>query len=121
MDLILGILGFLLLLLVVVAFAVVAASVLLGVGLAKTLEWLADKLAPRKRTGLGVEGLIGDTATVVKPFSAVSPSFPPEGMVRLHGELWMAKTQRGAQIEVGHPVEVVAVESMMLVVRRKDT
>jgi len=65
-----------------VAFGVVG---LLGIG--ELFFWNRTVRDRRKQVGAGT--LIGRTATVVSPFS-------PEGQVRLDGEVWAARSAKGA-------------------------
>lgn len=59
----------------------------------------------------GAEGMLYRVATVVKPLT-------PTGKVDLQGELWEAVSISGEPIEVGQPVEVIAVERLTLYVDR---
>ena len=81
------------------------------VGVAAAIEigeaWFWWWLSHRRRPAVGVETLVGMTATVVSPCR-------PLGQVRVQGELWEARCERGA--DVGEAVEVVAVDGLTLVV-----
>ena len=81
------------------------------VGVAAAIEigeaWFWWWLSHRRRPAVGVETLVGMTATVVSPCR-------PLGQVRVQGELWEARCERGA--DVGEAVEVVAVGGLTLVV-----
>ena len=57
----------------------------------------------------GAEGMLYRIATVVKPLT-------PAGKVDLQGELWDAVSISGEPIDVGQPVEVIAVEHLTLFV-----
>lgn len=59
-----------------------------------------------------VEALIGAPAVTL---SAVTEL---EGLVKLSGEPWSARSHKG-EIEIGAPVEVVAIEGVTAVVKRK--
>ena len=59
----------------------------------------------------GAEELIDLEGEVVKPLT-------PKGMVRVKGEYWKAKSV-GEDVEVGEKVEVLALEGLTLMVRRK--
>jgi len=49
---------------------------------------------------------------------AVSP-LAPEGMVRIKGELWMAKSA-GGKIDTGEEVTVVGQDGLKLIVRKRS-
>jgi membrane-bound ClpP family serine protease len=63
----------------------------------------------RRRAAVGVETLVGRTAVVVT-------ACRPRGQVRVAGELWQAECAEGA--DPGERVEVVAVDGLLLDVRR---
>ena len=65
------------------------------------------RLARRWRPKTGPETMVGKTAEVVVRCR-------PSGQVRVHGELWEARCEAGA--DVGEAVRVSAVEDLMLVV-----
>ncbi len=65
------------------------------------------RLARRWRPKTGPEAMVGKTAEVVVRCR-------PSGQVRVHGELWEARCEAGA--DVGEAVRVSAVEDLMLVV-----
>ena len=59
----------------------------------------------------GTEAMIGTLGEVVKPLE-------PQGIVRVNGEYWQAKSTDG-NIEAGESVEIVRIEGLKLEVRRK--
>ena len=63
----------------------------------------------RRRSVVGVEALVGARATVVTPCR-------PSGQVRIHGELWQARCDEGA--DPGDVVTVDAVQGLTLAVSR---
>ena len=65
------------------------------------------RLARRWRPKTGAETIVGKTAEVVVRCR-------PSGQVRVHGELWEARCEAGA--EVGEAVRVSARDDLMLVV-----
>lgn len=67
------------------------------------LWWLSHRRAP----SVGVETLVGAKAVAVGPCD-------PYGQVRVRGEIWQARCEAG--LEPGEEAEVVAVESLTLVV-----
>lgn len=69
--------------------------------------WFWWWLSHRRKPFVGVETLVGASATVVSPCR-------PRGQVRVQGELWEARCERGA--DPGDVVEVLAVEGLTLVV-----
>jgi membrane-bound serine protease (ClpP class) len=68
-------------------------------------------LSRRRRVQAGVETLVGERAQVVSPCR-------PLGQVRIHGELWRARCEAGA--DVGESVRVDSVEGLTLKVTRID-
>ena len=71
--------------------------------------WLWWRLSRRRRPAVGVEALVGVSATVVSPCR-------PIGQVRVAGELWRAVCSEGAN--PGDTVHVVAVDGLALIVSR---
>jgi membrane protein implicated in regulation of membrane protease activity len=66
----------------------------------------------REKVVTGVENLVGAVGKAVEPLE-------PEGHVRVHGELWEARSP--TPIDRGARVEVVAVEGLMLEVRPAES
>jgi membrane protein implicated in regulation of membrane protease activity len=85
--------------------------VVLGAGAAIELgeAWFWWWLSHRRRPSVGVETLVGRTATVAS-------ACRPRGQVRVAGELWQAVCEEGA--EAGDVVRVVQVHGLELVVER---
>jgi len=69
------------------------------------------RLARRWKPGTGAEAMIGAEAQVVARCR-------PLGQVKVHGELWQARCEEGA--DIGQKVQIEAIEGLMLVVRRKE-
>ena len=67
------------------------------------------RLARRWKPGTGAEAMIGKEARVVARCR-------PLGQVKVHGELWQARCEEGA--DVGEKVGIEAIEGLTLVVRR---
>jgi membrane-bound serine protease (ClpP class) len=67
------------------------------------------RLARRWRPRTGAEAMIGERAEVVEPCR-------PVGQVRIHGELWQARCQEGA--DVGARVRIDRLDGLTLVVSR---
>ena len=69
--------------------------------------WLFIRLSRRRRVRVGIEALVGATAQVVVPCY-------PTGQVRVHGELWRARCDAGA--DVGETVRITGLEGLTLLV-----
>jgi membrane-bound serine protease (ClpP class) len=84
-----------------------AAAVLAGalVEVGESLFWL--RWSRRRRAQVGAETLIGQSAAVVSPCR-------PLGRVRVHGELWAARCEQGA--DPGDRVRIVGRDSLTLIV-----
>ena len=83
--------------------------VMLGVWIVVVFK-LIKSIGRRRQVG-GREGMIGRPGKVVKPLA-------PEGVIRIHGELWTALCTDG-HAGVDEEVIVVQVEGLRLVVERK--
>ena len=85
-----------------------------GVGLGASIElveaWFWWWLSHRRRPAVGVETLLGATATTLR-------SCRPHGQVRVRGEIWQARCDAGVDADAA--VEVIAVEGLTLVVVRR--
>jgi len=85
-------------------------------GLALVLEvgeiFLWIKFLERYRVRGGVEGMIGERATVIA-------ACDPEGLVRVRGEMWKAATDPAAPLAVGERATVLAVEGLKVRVARE--
>ena len=68
--------------------------------------------ALRTRPVISLPDMIGGIGKVVSPLN-------PEGMVRIKGELWVAKSADGVK-DIGTEVIVVAQDSLKLIVRRSQ-
>lgn len=92
----------------------VARSLVLQAGLAFALALLALSVlvmrAQRRPVRMGREGLIGERGVALS-------ALDPRGRVRVHGEQWAARTA-GEAVPEGADVEVVAVEGLVVIVRR---
>jgi membrane protein implicated in regulation of membrane protease activity len=82
---------------------VLIGGIVLEIG--ETIFWW--KLSHRRKPKVGVETLVGTSATVIT-------SCRPRGQVRVAGEIWTATCADGA--DPGEVVRVVAVEGLALVV-----
>lgn len=77
------------------------------VEVAESLFWIW--LSKRRRSAVGAEALIGEAATVVR-------ACRPLGHVRLHGELWQARCEEGA--DEGEDVRITDLDGLTLTVER---
>jgi len=68
--------------------------------------------ALRRKLLAGLPHMVGSKGKVVSPLA-------PEGLVRIKGELWVAKSAGGV-LESGEEVMVVGQDSLKLVVRETD-
>ncbi len=73
----------------------------------------AYKHAMRPAPPSGAPALVGEEATVVRALS-------PRGMVRVHGELWVARPHRKESIGGGVRVRIVGTKGRELQVERVD-
>ena len=68
--------------------------------------------AHRRKAQTGKEEMIGLSGEVVEPLA-------PEGMVRVRGELWRARSRDGELIHIGEKVKVVEMDGLKLIVVRE--
>jgi len=68
--------------------------------------------ALRRKPAVGLADMVGSKAKVVSPLA-------PEGLVRIKGELWRAKSA-GHRIEAGEEVIVVGQDGLKLAVRKSS-
>ena len=69
--------------------------------------------ALRRKQMVGLPDMVGGRGEVISPLA-------PEGMVRIKGELWVAKSASG-EMEAGGEVIVVRQDGLKLVVRESST
>jgi membrane-bound serine protease (ClpP class) len=95
----------------ILRIAIIVMAILLGLfflfGAATVVR------AHRKKPEAGMEELVGEVGKVVEDLD-------PEGVVKLHGELWKAESRDGKRIPVGEKVRVVEVKGLTLIVERID-
>ena len=84
----------------VAAVTVVFFLVVIGLGIR----------AQRRKPTTGVEGIVGETGEALS-------ALDPEGKVRVHGEIWNARSSSG-KIKKGDRVKVVRMENFTLTVER---
>jgi membrane-bound ClpP family serine protease len=66
--------------------------------------------ALRKKPVAGLSDMVGSRGEVVSPLD-------PEGVVKIKGERWVAKSARG-RLDIGEEVTVVGQEGLKLIVRK---
>jgi membrane-bound serine protease (ClpP class) len=93
------------------AALVIVAGCVLEVGEVVVLRRWSRRLDRRLPPVTGAEAMIGSTAEVVSECR-------PVGQVRVHGELWEARCDDGA--DAGETVHVDAVDGLALVVSRQS-
>ncbi|OGO09698.1 MAG: hypothetical protein A3K46_01995 [Chloroflexi bacterium RBG_13_60_9] len=97
-------------------FQRVSVPLVVGTGIALAAVFsLVIGLALRTRK---LPPAMGSTTLIGKP-GEVREVLDPKGMVQAEGELWSAESEDGAQLEAGARVEVVRVEGLRLIVRKK--
>ena len=93
----------------ILRIAIIVMAILLGLfflfGAATVVK------AHRKKPEAGREELVGEVGKVVEDLD-------PEGVVKLHGELWKAESKDGKSIPVGEKIRVVEVKGLTLIVER---
>jgi len=90
-----------------ISWSVILASVIISIFFFVVIIGLGVKAQRRKPT-TGVEGLIGESGDVIETLKI-------EGVVRVHGELWNAKSLSGT-IEKGSRIRVVKINGLKLLV-----
>jgi membrane protein implicated in regulation of membrane protease activity len=88
------------------AIVIIVACLLEIVEVAVLRRW-SRHLGRRLKPAVGAEAMIGQTAKVVSPCR-------PTGTVRVHGELWEAQCEEGADAK--DTVRIDAVEGLQLLV-----
>ncbi|ACJ16545.1 nodulation protein nfeD [Thermococcus onnurineus NA1] len=68
--------------------------------------------AHRRRPESGKEELIGAKGKVIQELN-------PEGMIRVHGELWKALSKDGSRIPAGEKVRIVEIKGLTLIVEKE--
>lgn len=69
--------------------------------------------ALRKKPEIGLTHMVGSKGKVVSPLV-------PEGLVRIKGELWRAKSA-GGRMDTGEEITVVGQDGLKLIVRKSNT
>jgi membrane protein implicated in regulation of membrane protease activity len=81
--------------------------------------WTQKKLGFPRNVKTGAEGLIGQRATVIRPFAWDERRKCLLGKVRISGEVWWARISEGQEncIQQGQCVRVEGVDGLVLVIR----
>ena len=91
--------------------AIIVMGVLLGAfflfGMAAVIR------AHKRKPEAGKEEMIGEVGKVVEDLS-------PEGLVKVHGEIWRAVSKDGSKIRVGERVKVVGIRGLTLIVEKTE-
>ena len=98
-------------------FNVVVQGVVFGVGAAGSLMFLRP-IALRHLKKKPADHATNIEALIGAPAMTLSAITEHDGLVKLSGETWSARSNTG-EIEVGSQVEVVAIEGATAVVKRK--
>ncbi|MCG7428365.1 NfeD family protein [Dermacoccus nishinomiyaensis] len=87
-------------------------AVAVAVGLLFTLRpMLRRRLRPtRDNTDIGPRSVVGQTGFVVEPVSE------SQGLVKVHGDLWSARTDVRTTLPLGSPVHVIDLQGATLLV-----
>jgi membrane-bound serine protease (ClpP class) len=94
------------------SWSVIFASVIITTFFFVVILGLGIKAQRRKPT-TGIEGLNGETGDVIE-------TLKPEGVVRIHGEIWNAESLSGT-IQKGKRVRVVKINGLKLLVEPSTT
>lgn len=84
-----------------VVILMIAAMIEVG----EVFVWI--RFLRRYRVTTGAEGMVGKRAEVIE-------ALDPDGRVRVHGEIWTARS--GAPVGAGEPVRIARVDGLTLVV-----
>jgi membrane-bound serine protease (ClpP class) len=75
--------------------------------------YLWIRFLERYRVRGGVEGMLGARATVIQ-------ACDPDGLVRVRGEVWKARTEAGNPLGEGERGKVLSVDGLTVTVARDD-
>jgi membrane-bound serine protease (ClpP class) len=84
-------------------------ALIIALGAYAVITYRKGSRALRKKPVAGLETMVGSKGEVVKTLA-------PEGLVKIKGELWAAKSQ-GRKIDAGEEITVVAQEGLKLIVQ----
>lgn len=86
--------------------------VMLAWGTYTVITYRMGSRALRKKPIAGLLDMVGSEGEVVSPLA-------PEGLVRVRGELWVAKSA-GGEIDAGEEITVVGQDGLKLIVRKRS-
>ena len=86
-------------------------GLIIALGVYAIITYRKGSRALRKKPVAGLETMIGSKGKVVKPLA-------PEGLVRIKGELWAAKST-GRRIDTGEEIIVVGQDGLKLTVQKE--
>ncbi len=86
--------------------------VMLAWGAYTVITYRMGSRALRRKPVHGLTAMLGSEGEVVSPLV-------PEGMVRIKGELWVAKSA-GREIDAGEGITVVGQDGLKLIVRKRS-
>ncbi len=87
--------------------------VMLAWGAYTVITYRMGSRALRRKPVHGLTAMLGSEGEVVSPLA-------PEGMVRIKGELWVAKSASG-RMDTGEEVTVVRQDGLKLIVRKRSS
>lgn len=76
--------------------------------------YLWIRFLDRYRVRGGVEGMIGERATAIE-------ACDPEGLVRVRGEVWRARTEGSEAVREGERASVVSVDGLAVTIRPESS
>jgi membrane-bound serine protease (ClpP class) len=88
-------------------------AVMVAWGVYSVVTYRRGSRALRKRPLCGLPDMVGSQGGVVSPLV-------PEGLVRIKGELWQAKSASG-RMDTGEEITVVGQDGLKLIVRKSST
>ena len=88
-------------------------AVMVAWGAYSVITYRRGSRALKKKPLCGLPDMVGIQGEVVSPIA-------PEGLVRINGELWQAKSA-GGRMDTGEEVTVVGQDGLKLVVRKSST
>jgi membrane-bound serine protease (ClpP class) len=88
-------------------------AVMAAWGVYSVITYRRGSRALRKRPLCGLPDMVGSQGGVVSPLV-------PEGLVRIKGELWQAKSASG-RMDTGEEITVVGQDGLKLIVRKSST
>jgi len=87
-------------------------ALIIALGAYSVITYRKGSRALRKKPVAGLETMIGSNGEVVKTLA-------PEGLVKIKGELWAAKSS-GRRIDTSEEITVVGQEGLKLIVQKME-